>query len=39
MRAGAPHSVYEEKYDGWCMVAEKVDNQVSFTSRNRRDHG
>jgi hypothetical protein len=39
MRAGAPHSVYEEKYDGWCMVAENVDNQVSFTSRNRRDHG
>jgi len=22
--------VYEENYDGSCMVAEKVDNQVSF---------
>jgi ATP-dependent DNA ligase len=31
--------IYEEKYDGWRMVAEKVDNQVSFTSRNDRDHG
>jgi ATP-dependent DNA ligase len=24
--------VYEEKYDGWRMVAEKVDSQVSFAS-------
>ena len=30
--------VYEEKYDGWRMVAEKVDSQVSFTSRNGLDH-
>jgi hypothetical protein len=30
--------VYEEKYDGWRMVAEKVDSRVSFTSRNGLDH-
>jgi len=30
--------VYEEKYDGWRMVAEKVDSQVSFTGRNGLDH-
>jgi len=30
--------VYEEKYDGWRMVAEKVGNQVSLTSRNGLDH-
>jgi bifunctional non-homologous end joining protein LigD len=30
--------VYEEKYDGWRMVAEKVDSQVSFISRNGLDH-
>ena len=33
-----PGWVYEEKYDGWRMVAEKVDSQVSFTSRNGLDH-
>ena len=25
--------VYEEKYDGWRMVAEKVGSQVTLTSR------
>jgi bifunctional non-homologous end joining protein LigD len=30
--------VYEEKYDGWRMVAEKVGSQVSLTSRNGLDH-
>jgi len=30
--------VYEEKYDGWRMVAEKVGNQVRLTSRNGLDH-
>jgi len=30
--------VYEEKYDGWRMVAEKVSNQVRLTSRNGLDH-
>ena len=25
-----PGWVYEEKHDGSCMVAERVDNQVSF---------
>ncbi len=29
-----PGWVYEEKYDGWRMVAGKVDSQVSSTSRN-----
>lgn len=33
-----PGWVYEEKYDGWRMVAEKVDSQVSFTGRNGLDH-
>jgi hypothetical protein len=33
-----PGWVYEEKYDGWRMVAEKVASQVSFTSRNGLDH-
>jgi ATP-dependent DNA ligase len=30
--------VYEEKYDGWRMVAEKVANQVTLTSRSGLDH-
>ena len=30
--------IYEEKYDGWRMVAEKVGNQVRLTSRNGLDH-
>jgi bifunctional non-homologous end joining protein LigD len=30
--------VYEEKYDGWRMIAEKVGNQVRLTSRNGLDH-
>jgi len=30
--------VYEEKYDGWRMVAEKVGSQVRLTSRNGLDH-
>ena len=30
--------VYEEKYDGWRMVAEKVGSQVTLTSRNGLDH-
>jgi bifunctional non-homologous end joining protein LigD len=30
--------VYEEKYDGWRIVAEKVGNQVRLTSRNGLDH-
>jgi bifunctional non-homologous end joining protein LigD len=30
--------VYEEKYDGWRMVAEKAGNQVRLTSRNGLDH-
>jgi bifunctional non-homologous end joining protein LigD len=30
--------VYEEKYDGWRMVAEKVASQVTLTSRNGVDH-
>jgi len=30
--------VYEEKYDVWRMVAEKVGNQVRLTSRNGLDH-
>jgi len=29
---------YEEKYDGWRMVAEKAENQVTLTSRNGLDH-
>jgi bifunctional non-homologous end joining protein LigD len=30
--------VYEEKYDGWRMVVEKIGNQVRLTSRNGLDH-
>jgi bifunctional non-homologous end joining protein LigD len=30
--------VYEEKYDGWRMVAYKHGQQVRLLSRNRRDH-
>lgn len=30
--------VYDEKYDGWSMVAEKAGNQVALTSRNGLDH-
>ena len=30
--------IYEEKYDGWRMVAEKGANQVTLTSRNGLDH-
>jgi bifunctional non-homologous end joining protein LigD len=30
--------VYEEKYDGWRMVAEKTGGQVTLTSRNGLDH-
>jgi bifunctional non-homologous end joining protein LigD len=30
--------VYEEKYDGWRMVAEKADSRVTLTSRNALDH-
>jgi len=29
--------VYEEKYDGWRMVAEKAGSQVTLTSRNGLD--
>jgi bifunctional non-homologous end joining protein LigD len=30
--------VYEEKYDGWRIVALKADGKVHLLSRNRRDH-
>jgi bifunctional non-homologous end joining protein LigD len=30
--------IYEEKYDGWRMVAEKTGGQVTLTSRNGLDH-
>jgi bifunctional non-homologous end joining protein LigD len=30
--------VYEEKYDGWRMVAEKAGSEVTFTSRSGLDH-
>jgi bifunctional non-homologous end joining protein LigD len=30
--------VYEEKYDGWRMVAAKAGSQVTLTSRNGLDH-
>jgi bifunctional non-homologous end joining protein LigD len=30
--------VYEEKYDGWRMVAEKAGSRVMLTSRNGLDH-
>jgi len=33
-----PGWVYKKKYHGWRMVAEKVDNQVTLTSRNSFDH-
>jgi bifunctional non-homologous end joining protein LigD len=33
-----PGWVYEEKYDGWRMVAEKAGSQVTLTSRNGLDH-
>ena len=33
-----PGWVYEKKSHGWRMVAEKVDNQVTLTSRNSFDH-
>jgi bifunctional non-homologous end joining protein LigD len=30
--------VYEEKYDGWRLVAHKADDQVRLVSRNGLDH-
>jgi bifunctional non-homologous end joining protein LigD len=30
--------VYEEKYDGWRMVAEKFAGRVRLTNRNGVDH-
>ena len=30
--------VYEEKYDGWRMLAVKEEDQVRLVSRNGRDH-
>ena len=30
--------VYEEKYDGWRMVAYKAGQRVRLASRNGRDH-
>jgi bifunctional non-homologous end joining protein LigD len=30
--------VYEEKYDGWRMVAYKNGNDVRLVSRNGREH-
>lgn len=30
--------VYEEKYDGWRLIAHKADDQVRLVSRNGRDH-
>ena len=33
-----PGWVYEEKYDGWRMVAEKAGSQVTLTSRSGLDH-
>jgi bifunctional non-homologous end joining protein LigD len=30
--------VYEEKYDGWRLVAHKADGQVRLVSRNGLDH-
>jgi bifunctional non-homologous end joining protein LigD len=30
--------VYEEKYDGWRMVAEKAGSEVTLTSRSGLDH-
>jgi len=30
--------VYEEKYDGWRILAWKADGKVSLLSRNGRDH-
>lgn len=33
-----PAWVYEEKYDGWRMLADKEDGRVRLISRNGRDH-
>jgi bifunctional non-homologous end joining protein LigD len=33
-----PGWVYEEKYDGWRMVAYKDGDQVQLIGRSRRDH-
>jgi bifunctional non-homologous end joining protein LigD len=30
--------IYEEKYDGWRLLAHKRDGQVWLLSRNHRDH-
>ena len=30
--------IYEEKYDGWRMAAEKAQSQVTLTSRTGLDH-
>jgi bifunctional non-homologous end joining protein LigD len=30
--------VYEEKYDGWRLLALKTDSRVHLLSRNGRDH-
>jgi bifunctional non-homologous end joining protein LigD len=30
--------VYEEKYDGWRLLARKTNDQVGLLSRNGRDH-
>ncbi len=30
--------VYEEKYDGWRILAYKADGKVQLLSRNGRDH-
>ncbi len=33
-----PEEIHGRLVDGWQMVAEKVDSQTSFTSRNGLDH-
>jgi|SRR5882724_1175771 len=33
-----PEEIHGRLVDGWHMVAEKVDSQTSFTSRNGLDH-